>query len=119
MDLTSSALIHGTAQAYSSLGISGIHPSPFNLVISNVPGPPIPLYLGGATVTATYPMGPLITNNGLNITVLSQSDELNVGVIACPDLVDDVEAVGVGFVEAIQELAGLADQVNTEENDDG
>ena len=119
VDLTSSALIHGTAQAYSSLGISGIHPSPFNLVISNVPGPPIPLYLGGATVTATYPMGPLITNNGLNITVLSQSDELNVGVIACPDLVDDVEAVGVGFVEAIQELAGLADQVNTEENDDG
>ena len=53
VDLTSSALIPGTAQAYSSLGISGIHPSPFNLVISNVPGPPIPLYLGGATVTAT------------------------------------------------------------------
>ncbi|MEZ5383254.1 MAG: wax ester/triacylglycerol synthase family O-acyltransferase [Microthrixaceae bacterium] len=119
VDLTSSALIRGAALAYSNLGVGGLHPSAFNLVMSNVPGPPIPLFLGGARVTATYPMGPLIANTGLNITVLSQCDDLNVGVIACPDLVDDVDAIGAGFVAAVRELAELADRVDPEGSSDG
>jgi len=96
-------LLSASAQAYSRLGLGRFHPPLFNAIVSNVPGPPIPLYLAGARVTATYPMGPLIGNTGVNLTVLSQSGGLDIGVIACPDLVDDVEAIAEGF------LAGVAD----------
>jgi hypothetical protein len=53
-------------------------------------GPPIPLYLAGALVEAIYPLGPLLPGVGMNITVLSNLDRLDVGVMACPDVVDDV-----------------------------
>ena len=86
------ALLTAGASLYSSLGLGRLHPPLFNTIVSNVPGPPIPLYLAGARVVATYPMGPLIGNTGLNLTVLSQTGDLNIGVIACPDLVDDVRS---------------------------
>jgi len=107
--LTPVVFVRGAAWAYSGLGLDRL-PSTFNTIISNVAGSPIPLYLGGARVTATYPMGPLIANTGLNLTVLSQGDDLHVGVIACPDLVDDVDAIADGFVTGVEELAGLADE---------
>ena len=106
--LTPAALVRGAARAYSALGLDRL-PSTFNTIVSNVVGSPVPLHLGGAEVTATYPMGPLIANAGLNLTVLSQGDQLHVGVMACPDLVDDVEAIADGFVAGVQELARLAD----------
>ena len=40
-------------------------------MISNVPGPPFPLYLGGARVVSMLPLGPAIEGAGLNVTVLS------------------------------------------------
>jgi hypothetical protein len=107
--LTPVVLVRGAAWAYSGLGLDRL-PSTFNTIISNVAGSPVPLYLGGARVTATYPMGPLIANTGLNLTVLSQGDDLHVGVIACPNLVDDVDAIADGFVAGVEELAGLADE---------
>ncbi len=41
-----------------------------NLVISNVPGPPVPLYFAGGLVEGLYPMGPVFHGAGLNITVM-------------------------------------------------
>ena len=102
-------LVRGASKAYSGLGIDRL-PATFNTILSNVAGSPVPLYLGGAEVTATYPMGPLIANTGLNLTVLSQGDTLHVGVIACPDLIDDVDVIADGFVAAVEELARLADE---------
>ena len=60
-------------------------------------------------MVATYPMGPLIGNTGLNLTVLSQTGDLDVGVIACPDLVDDVGSIADGFVAAVAELLDAAE----------
>ena len=97
-------MLSASAQTYSRLGLGRFHPPLFNAIVSNVPGPPIPLYLAGARVTATYPMGPLIGNTALNLTVLSQSGDLDVGVIACPDLVDDVGAIAEGFVAGVADL---------------
>jgi len=101
-------MLTASAQTYSQLGLGRFHPPLFNAIVSNVPGPPIPLYLAGARVVATYPMGPLIANTALNLTVLSQSGDLDVGVIACPDLVDDVEAIAEGFVAGVAELRAAA-----------
>jgi hypothetical protein len=56
-------------------------------------------------------MGPLIGNTGLNLTVLSYDGELNVGVIACPELIDDVGELANGFVEAVADLLAAATAV--------
>jgi diacylglycerol O-acyltransferase / wax synthase len=63
---------------------------PLNVVISNVPGPPIPLYMAGATLEAHYPMSVVTDGVGLNITVMSYRDHLDFGITACRDQVDDV-----------------------------
>jgi diacylglycerol O-acyltransferase len=58
-----------------------------NLVVSNVPGPPVPMYFMGAKIEAFYPLGPVFHGAGLNITVMSNNGKLNVGLLACRELV--------------------------------
>jgi hypothetical protein len=65
-------------------------------------------------VTGIFPMGPVMEGTGVNMTVLSEARHLNVGVIACPDLVPDVDDIGTGFVDAVDELKALADRVRTD-----
>jgi WS/DGAT/MGAT family acyltransferase len=96
------------ARLYSGLGLARFHPPVMNLVISNVPGPPLDLYCAGARVTGIFPMGPVMEGTGVNITVLSEARHLNVGIMACPDLLDDVDELGRGFGAAVDELAALA-----------
>lgn len=70
------------ARIYSSLRIADRHPVVHNMVLSNVPGPPIPLYLMGAKLVALYPLGPVMDGAGLNLTVLSNQDVMGFGMIA-------------------------------------
>jgi WS/DGAT/MGAT family acyltransferase len=96
------------ARVYSSLRIARLHRPVLNLIVSNVPGPPIDLYCAGARVTGIFPMGPLFEGSGLNLTVLSEAHHLNVGIMACPDLAPDVGDIGQRFVGAVAELHRLA-----------
>jgi WS/DGAT/MGAT family acyltransferase len=75
-----------------------------NLVVSNVPGPQIPLYFLGAQVEAMYPLGPIFHGAGLNITVMSLNGKLNVGLISCPELLPDLWDMADGFVTGMAEL---------------
>jgi len=75
-----------------------------NLVVSNVPGPQIPLYFLGAEVQAMYPLGPIFHGSGLNITVMSLTGKLNVGLISCPELLPDLWDMADGFVAGMAEL---------------
>lgn len=75
-----------------------------NVVISNVAGPPATLYSCGAEVTALYPLGPIFHGSGLNITVMSVADRLNVGIISCPQLVDDLWDLADRFDVELGEL---------------
>ena len=112
LSIAPGSLLHASARLYTRWGLGRLHLPLFNAIVSNVPGPPMPIYLAGARVSATYPMGPLITNTALNLTVLSQTDDLDVGVIACPDLVDDVGAIAAGFVAGVGELVEACDQAS-------
>ena len=79
-----------------------------NLVVSNVPGPQVPLYLLGCEVKAMYPLGPIFHGSGLNITVMSLSGKLDVGLISCPELLPDLWAMADDFAVAMEELLTAA-----------
>jgi diacylglycerol O-acyltransferase / wax synthase len=82
---------------------------PANLYISNVPGPPGPLYLAGKQMLTFYPAAFLPTAMGLNMVVLSYIGRLNFGLMACPDLVTDVEGLMNHVLEAVNELTKAAE----------
>jgi WS/DGAT/MGAT family acyltransferase len=74
-----------------------------NAVVSNVPGPPMPLYFGGARLLELYPLGPIYDGMALNLTVLSREDTLDVGLVGAreplPDLWEIADAVPAAFAE--------------------
>ncbi len=69
---------------------------PMNLVITNVPGPPVPLYLHGARVLRTYPYVEVIDNEGLTMAVVSYDDHLFFGVTADRDVLPDLDQLASG-----------------------
>jgi len=75
-----------------------------NLIVSNVPGPGIPLYLAGARLVSLHPIGPIMEGVGLNVTVFSYCDTVHVGVQGCWDLVPDIEVLARGMEGALAEL---------------
>ena len=79
-------------------------PSAVNLVVSNVPGPPLPLYMCGAPVEGFFPMGPLLLGMGVNVTVFSHDRQIDVGVFSCPDLVPEPQRIADRFAGALDEL---------------
>jgi WS/DGAT/MGAT family acyltransferase len=85
-----------------------------NLNISNVPGPRQRGRVGGAQVTEIYSVGPLTAGSGLNITVWSYVDQLNISVLADGATVKDphevTEAMVADFIE-IRRAAGLSEEL--------
>jgi diacylglycerol O-acyltransferase len=69
----------------------------FNLIISNVPGPNVPLYYAGHRLVAYYPLSAITDGQGLNITVMSYGGQLHFGLIADRDLVPDLDAMA-GYI---------------------
>lgn len=96
------------AQVYSRLNLADRHRPIYNLVVSNVPGPTVPLYLDGAELVAAYPMGPVSEGAGLNVTVLSYRDHLDIGLLAGRELVPELEAMAGYFEDAMGDLLGAA-----------
>jgi WS/DGAT/MGAT family acyltransferase len=92
------------SRLYSSLKVADRHRPVHNVVISNVPGPPFPLYLAGSELVAAYPMGPLMDGAGLNITVLSYKDSIDIGFMVDPELIVDVWELADHTRSAFEEL---------------
>jgi diacylglycerol O-acyltransferase / wax synthase len=80
----------------------------FNLFVSNVPGPQLPLYVAGAKVEGLYPVSAVSDmTGGLNITLFSYDGHLDFGLIACREMVPDVWNL-VGYLQdALDELVAL------------
>jgi WS/DGAT/MGAT family acyltransferase len=77
----------------------------WNLVISNVPGPQIPLYLAGAKLEANYPVSVVTDGMGLNITVMSYMGHLDFGILADRDQMPDLWKLIGWLGDALEELA--------------
>jgi diacylglycerol O-acyltransferase len=80
----------------------------FNLVVTNVPGPQLPLYLLGRRLDAIFPMVPLTSNTALGIAIMSYDGQLNFGLTTDYDGLPDVEVLADELRSAIAELAAAA-----------
>jgi diacylglycerol O-acyltransferase / wax synthase len=82
---------------------------PFNLCISNVPGPNVPVYLCGAKLLAHYPVSVITDGQGLNITLVGYLGQLHFGLLACRELVPDIETLADYLVDELELLLKAAD----------
>jgi diacylglycerol O-acyltransferase len=89
---------------YSRVRAASWHPAPFNVVVSNVAGPREEVLLGDARLVDLFSVGPILEGIGLNVTVWSYQDRVNVSVISCPDLVHDLGALAAHFEPALRDL---------------
>ncbi len=96
------------ARLYSVLHAADHHRVVHNLILSNVAGPPVPLYMAGARLVGLYPLGPITDGAGLNVTVLSEEDRIGFGIITCPDLVPRVWDLADAIPGALGELVNAA-----------
>ena len=83
---------------------------PFNLTISNVPGPNVPVYLCGAALIAHYPVSVVTDGQGLNITLVGYLGQLHFGLISCRELVPDLDALAGYLVEELAILLETAEK---------
>ncbi len=93
---------------YSRLKIADRMNPPFNLVISNVPGPQVPLYSAGAQLQHFYPVSTLVDGQGLNMTVQSYNGNLDFGFVSDRDLVPDLWVMTDLLHEEMADLVKVA-----------
>ncbi len=87
-----------------------VHP-PYNVVISNVPGPPKPLYFAGARVLANYPVSIPYHGLAFNITVMSYQNNLDIGLTGHRGTVPDPEKIMDGMAQALADLKARAENL--------
>jgi WS/DGAT/MGAT family acyltransferase len=117
MDVPSPFVFSLAARAYTALGL-GERMSPFfNVVVSNVPGPPMPLYFGGARLLGLHPLGPIFDGYTLNFTTISREDSLDIGLVACRERLPEVWEIASALPEALAELTALVQPAPDEQPD--
>ena len=80
----------------------------FNLVVTNVPGPQVPLYVLGRELEDIFPIGFLPPNQALFVAIMSYNGGINFGLLADYDSMDDVDVIASGIETAIAELVDAA-----------
>jgi diacylglycerol O-acyltransferase len=108
VEYTPPALFAWIVRQYSRFDVAEHHPPPVNVVVSNVPGPRLPLYADGARLDELYSVGPILEGVGLNITVWSYCDRVFVGVLGCQLRLEEAQALADALPVALRELADAA-----------
>jgi WS/DGAT/MGAT family acyltransferase len=79
----------------------------FNVVVSNIPGPPMPLYMCGCQLEEAYPVVPLADNHGVSIGMTTVAGEACFGVYADADALPEADELADAILDSIDELAGV------------
>jgi WS/DGAT/MGAT family acyltransferase len=97
-------LLHGLASLYGRSGIAGAMPPIANVVISNVPGPQVPLYAAGARMATYWPLSIAEHGVALNITAMSYAGAMGFGFTTARAAVPDARKLSAALLEALDEL---------------
>ena len=108
-DFSPPALTARAARVVFATGVLHRLP-PFNLCISNVPGPNVPVYLCGAKLLAHYPVSVITDGQGLNITLVGYLGRLHFGLVSCRELVPDLDVLADYLVDELDLLLKAASQ---------
>jgi len=100
-------LINGPYIAGLLAGLGAHAPIPFNVGVSNVPGPPAPLYWNGSRLDALYPLSLLLHGNALNITCVSYAGTLDFGFTGARDTLPHLQRLAIYMGESLVELEGV------------
>jgi len=100
--------LQGFAQAGELMGASGLVPPLGNVLISNVPGPQVPLYLWGSRLVSSFPLSAIPPGLAINITFFSYDGRLDIGLIAGYDAVPDVSSLPDYMNDAFSALQAAA-----------
>jgi hypothetical protein len=107
-EVLSPGVVSRGAQLASRLKLLERMPPLHNVIISNFPGPPFPLFFARSRMVAAYPMGPVMDGAPLNITVQSYMGTLFFGLLACRDAVPDIWDAAHYLEDALDELSKAA-----------
>jgi WS/DGAT/MGAT family acyltransferase len=106
-------LLSAAATLYGKSRLANRIPPLANLVVSNVPGPPVPLYLAGARLVTYWPVSIVEHGLGLNITLQSYAGSLDFGLIAARSAIPDIRRLARGLQQAFEELESVT--INAEQ----
>ncbi|MFD4366317.1 wax ester/triacylglycerol synthase family O-acyltransferase [Rhodococcus sp. NPDC058521] len=93
-----------TLHAMSARAASSFSQRMFNLMITNAPGPQVPLYVAGARMLEMYPVSPLLKNQALSIALTSYDGNVYYGLNADRDAMADVDVMASLLYESLEEL---------------
>ena len=80
----------------------------FNLIVTNVPGPQLPLYVLGRELEEVFPVAFLPENHAMAVAIMSYNGKIGFGLLADYDSMEDVEAISDGINESLAELEQAA-----------
>ena len=101
-------LINVASRAIWATQLFGRSPAAMHVTVSNIPGPPIPLYVCGARVAGIYAASVLMANMAFNVTCMSYIDRIDFGMTVDPDIVEDPQVLADGILAALAELMDVA-----------
>lgn len=117
LEFVPSATAAAASRLYCSMKVADRHRPFFNCIITNVPGPPVPLYLAGSRMLANIGMAPIFDGIGLILVIFSYNGQLTISATSCRGIIPDPEALTEAFAPAMAELEDALTQAGPQWRD--
>ncbi len=99
-----SETLAAAARVYTRTRLGGFHRPFFNVTITNVPGPPMPIYAAGARIHSVFGMAPILDGLGLILVIISYNGRISIGINSCKQIVPDPDSMAECFADSLEEL---------------
>lgn len=111
-DFLPSETLAAAARVYTRTRLGGHHRPFFNVTITNVPGPPVPIYAAGARVHSAFGMAPILDGLGLILVIISYHGRISIGISSCEQIVPDPDKMAECFALSLDELEHAVSQAD-------